>query len=440
MFGGVAKNPQGKHRLRGDINVLLLGDPGTAKSQFLKYVEKTSRRAVYTTGQGASAVGLTASVHKDVITKEWTLEGGALVMADKGVCLIDEFDKMNDKDRTSIHEAMEQQSISISKAGIVTTLQARCAVIAAANPVRGRYNAQLPFSMNVELTEPILSRFDVLCVVRDEADPIVDEMLARFVTSSHMRCHPSSAASKAAVADGSAAPAADDAADDEGQEDDTLALDADVGVAGSLTMIIPQELLRKYIVYARDHVQPRMADLDLDKISALYAELRRESLSGGGSIPITVRYIESAVRMAEAFARMSLRDYVRSDDVDRAVAVMVRSFVEAQKKSVKDQFKRKFEKYITVERDNFDLLNHLLSEKVREMVRVYQYRHNRMPLSVEIDLEEFVNDASDLGIHDVHAFLGSREFRRAFVLHRDTNVIEKVIQRPETGGTIAVDH
>ena len=99
MFGGVAKNPQGKHRLRGDINVLLLGDPGTAKSQFLKYVEKTSHRAVYTTGQGASAVGLTASVHRDVVTKEWTLEGGALVMADKGVCLIDEFDKMNDKDR-----------------------------------------------------------------------------------------------------------------------------------------------------------------------------------------------------------------------------------------------------------------------------------------------------------------------------------------------------
>ena len=198
MFGGVPKNPQGKHRLRGDINVLLLGDPGTAKSQFLKYVEKTARRAVFTTGQGASAVGLTASVHKDVVTREWTLEGGALVMADKGVCLIDEFDKMNDKDRTSIHEAMEQQSISISKAGIVTTLQARCSVIAAANPLRGRYNTQIPFSMNVELTEPILSRFDVLCVVRDEADPVIDEQLARFVTASHMRSHPAAVAAKLA--------------------------------------------------------------------------------------------------------------------------------------------------------------------------------------------------------------------------------------------------
>jgi len=122
MFGGVPKDVGGKHKIRGDINVLILGDPGTAKSQFLKYVEKIYHRVVYTTGKGASAVGLTAGVHKDPVTQEWVLEGGALVLADKGICLIDEFDKMNDKDRTSIHEAMEQQSISISKAGIVTSL------------------------------------------------------------------------------------------------------------------------------------------------------------------------------------------------------------------------------------------------------------------------------------------------------------------------------
>jgi DNA replication licensing factor MCM2 len=126
LFGGVKKDINGKHRIRGDINVLLLGDPGTAKSQFLKYVEKTAPRAVFTTGQGASAVGLTASVRKDPVTREWTLEGGALVLADKGCCLIDEFDKMNEGDRTSIHEAMEQQTISISKAGIITTLQVSC--------------------------------------------------------------------------------------------------------------------------------------------------------------------------------------------------------------------------------------------------------------------------------------------------------------------------
>ncbi|VDK25635.1 unnamed protein product, partial [Anisakis simplex] len=172
LFRGESKNPGDKHQLRGDINVLLCGDPGTAKSQFLRYTQHIAPRAVLTTGQGrrmfilltsvvnlssASAVGLTAYVQRHPVTREWTLEAGAMVLADKGVCLIDEFDKMNDQDRTSIHEAMEQQSISISKAGIVTSLQARCTVIAASNPISGRYDPSRTFAENVDLTEPILS-------------------------------------------------------------------------------------------------------------------------------------------------------------------------------------------------------------------------------------------------------------------------------------------
>lgn len=145
---------------------------------------------VYTTGKGASAVGLTAGVHRDVITGEWTLEGGALVLADRGICLIDEFDKMNDQDRTSIHEAMEQQSISISKAGIVTSLHARCSVIAAANPIGGVYQRDRAFNDNVDLTDPILSRFDLLTVIKDEAREEQDDALATFVLNSHMRSHP----------------------------------------------------------------------------------------------------------------------------------------------------------------------------------------------------------------------------------------------------------
>merc|ERR1711935_1074976 len=189
MMGGQRKMGAGKHRIRGDINTLVVGDPGLAKSQFLKYVENVFPRAVYTTGKGASAVGLTAAVTRDE-HGNWCLEGGAMVLADDGMCLIDEFDKMNDQDRTSIHEAMEQQSISISKAGIVTPLQARCAIIAAANPIRGRYQPGLTFSENVDLTEPIISRFDILCVVKDTVDPVADERLANHVTGNHMKYHP----------------------------------------------------------------------------------------------------------------------------------------------------------------------------------------------------------------------------------------------------------
>lgn len=266
LFGGVAKVRGGQHHIRGDINVLLLGDPGTAKSQVLKYVEKTAHRAVFATGQGASAVGLTASVRKDPMTSEWTLEGGALVLADRGTCLIDEFDKMNDQDRTSIHEAMEQQTISISKAGIVTTLQARCGIIAAANPIGGRYNSTIPFSQNVELTEPILSRFDILCVVRDTVDPSEDERLARFVVGSHGRSHPSADPSQAQMEV------------EESQNDETR---------GNEPQQIDQELLRKYILYAREKCSPKLWNIDEEKLAKLFADMRRESLATG-AYPITV--------------------------------------------------------------------------------------------------------------------------------------------------------
>ncbi len=330
LFSGVPKDINHKLRIRGDINILLLGDPGTAKSQFLKYVEKTAHRSVFATCQGASAVGLTASFRKDPVTREWTLEGGALVLADKGTCLIDEFDKMNDADRTSIHEAMEQQSISIAKAGIVTSLQARCAIIAAANPIRGRYNPTIPFQQNVELTEPILSRFDVLCVVKDNVDPVKDELLARFVVGSHLRSHPMF--------------------DKETEEMDVgTTLDADVCfsfpflrkavMAENFLQPIPQDVLRKYIMYAREKIRPKLFEVDQDKLSKLFADLRRESMATG-SYPITVRHLESMIRMAEASAKMALREYVRADDIDLAIEVAVGSFVNAQKLSIKKTLQR----------------------------------------------------------------------------------------------------
>ncbi|KAF2267390.1 MCM-domain-containing protein [Lojkania enalia] len=337
LFGGVNKEAPGRLSIRGDINVLLLGDPGTAKSQILKYVEKTAHRAVFATGQGASAVGLTASVRRDPMTSEWTLEGGALVLADKGTCLIDEFDKMNDQDRTSIHEAMEQQTISISKAGIVTTLQARCAVVAAANPIGGRYNSTIPFSQNVELTEPILSRFDILCVVRDTVDPTEDERLAKFVVNSHGRAHPLINAGYGFK--DSTKPIKDTTQNGE----ETMDVD-DQQEQATKEGEISQELLRKYILYAREKCRPKLYQIDQDKVARLFADMRRESLATG-AYPITVRHLEAIMRISEAFCKMRLSEYCSAQDIDRAIAVAVDSFVGSQKVSAKKALARAFAKY-----------------------------------------------------------------------------------------------
>ncbi|OCF57773.1 minichromosome maintenance protein 2 [Kwoniella mangroviensis CBS 10435] len=405
LFGGVPKDINRKHRIRGDINVLLLGDPGTAKSQFLKYVEKTASRAVFTTGQGASAVGLTASVRKDPITREWTLEGGALVLADKGHCLIDEFDKMNDADRTSIHEAMEQQSISISKAGIVTSLQARCAIIAAANPIRGRYNPTIPFQQNVELTEPILSRFDVLCVVKDAVDPVQDEMLAQFVVGSHLRSHPQFNEARDEV-------------------NVTTSVDAD---------IIPQDVLRKYIMYSKEHIRPKLHQLDQDKLARLYADLRRESLATG-SFPITVRHLESMIRMSEASAKMHLREYVRSDDIDLAIQVAVGSFVNAQKMSIKKTLERGFRKYVHQATDHEELLSFLLGQIVKELSQQYRLQRGTDLEKVQIKLNQLEKRAKELEIYDVGPFLKSQLFRTNGYKLIDSEGQGKVIEKVFTRG------
>merc|ERR1719343_640665 len=318
MMGGQSKLAAGKHRIRGDINTLIVGDPGLAKSQFLKYVEQTFPRAVYTTGKGASAVGLTAAITRDE-QGEFCLEGGAMVLADDGMCLIDEFDKMNDHDRTSLHEAMEQQSISISKAGIVATLKARGAVVAVANPTEGRYDPQRTFAQNVNLTDPILSRFDVLCVLRDESDPVQDERLADHVVCSHIRSH----------------------ADANG---DDKSIKPKLARKASHVEPIDQELLKYYIIYARQNVFPKVADIDKEKLANFYKDLRAEAFRSGGQA-MTARHVDSIVRLAEANARMELRQHVLAKDLDNAIAMMLESFIQSQKHQVAEELRKKFSRY-----------------------------------------------------------------------------------------------
>jgi len=374
LFGGRRKDIRDRHSVRGDINILLLGDPGTAKSQFLKYAEGIAPRAVFTTGKGASAVGLTASVHRDQATGEWTLEGGALVLADGGVCLIDEFDKMSEKDRTSIHEAMEQQSISISKAGIVTTLFARCSVIAACNPVHGRYNQSLSFLHNSGLTDPILSRFDLLCVVKDVVDPIADARLADAVIATHR-----------------------------GKIRETE---------------IADDLLKKYISYARQSCMPKLNGIDHKKIVSLYLELRHESQRGGGN-PITVRHLESVIRLSEAHARLHLRQSVIEPDVNFAISLVLGSFVSTQKYADKKSFEKKFSKYLSYGRDRNELLMHVVHTIVRERVQFERLRRGGVEMESDerqtvVKKSEFEARAREVGVHIFDAFYACDKFTRDF--------------------------
>eukprot|EP00842_Homolaphlyctis_polyrhiza_P001607 jgi/Hompol1/2447/HPOL_001523-RA len=191
LVGGATKETGDGMKIRGDLNICLMGDPGVAKSQLLKYISKLAPRAIYTTGRGSSGVGLTASVMRDPVTNEMVLEGGALVLADNGIACIDEFDKMDDSDRTAIHEVMEQQTISISKAGVNTTLNARTSILAAANPQYGRYNTRMKPTDNINLPAALLSRFDLLFLLLDKPSMDDDLRLAQHVTYVHkMLTHP----------------------------------------------------------------------------------------------------------------------------------------------------------------------------------------------------------------------------------------------------------
>lgn len=256
-------------KIRGDINVLLIGDPGIAKSQLLKSVVRVSKRGVYTTGKGSSGVGLTASVSKDPVTGEMVLEGGALVLSDKGVCCIDELDKMNENDRVSIHEVMEQQSVSISKAGINTTLNARCAVLGAANPLKGRYDPKKSLGHNIGLPVSLISRFDVLCILRDDANPDKDLEMANHITALHFE-----------------------------QQDaifDYSHIKAFIEQAKSIVPVLPRSLK--------------------DKLVCAYTNARKDP-------NVTPRHLLALIRMSLAHARLRLSSVVEDQDVSEAISLL----------------------------------------------------------------------------------------------------------------------
>lgn len=412
LFSGVRKQVEGKHHhIRGDINVLIVGDPGLAKSQFLKYVEKSFDRTIYTSGKGASAVGLTASVRRDPVSGEWTLEGGALVLADEGICLIDEFDKMSDKDRVSIHEAMEQQSISISKAGIVTTLRARCSIIAAANPIFGKYDSSLTFKDNVDLTDPIISRFDVLAVLKDEVHPMKDELLANFVVQSHMNSQ------EMYGGDGDL--------DQDKKFSSGLSDNASRSFDQSFAPI-DQKLLCKYIRYARKYCKPQIRSVDKEKITTFYSRIRQEAQQTGG-ISMTVRHIESIIRLAEAQAKMRLSPVVSNKDIDGAIGMVLESFIQSQKYAVAQRLSKIFSRYKALSSGFVDVLENLLlqlfSDKIQK-IKLRNWDEEQMNSIVEevdnlvVSLDEFIALAEKVKLsHNVAlSYLKSSAFLKNYVI------------------------
>jgi replicative DNA helicase Mcm len=282
LLGGVEKDLEDV-KIRGDINVLLVGDPGTAKSQMLGFAAKVAPRGLLTTGRGSTAAGLTAAVVKEGGTGSFVLEAGALVLADKGICCIDEIDKMRDEDRGAIHPAMEQQIVPIAKGGIVATLNARCSIFAAANPTLGRYNPYQTIAQNITLPVTLLSRFDVIFILRDTPDNQLDNEIARHILGLHRDS---------------------------------------VGATAPIDL----QLMRKYISYAKT-IKPRLTDPVIERFQNYYVQMRNASVEGGeaSAVAITARQLESLIRMGEARARAHLRDEVTIEDAEGVINLMQKS-------------------------------------------------------------------------------------------------------------------
>ena len=289
LFGGTPDLVlSGGGKIRSDMHILLIGDPGVGKTRFLQYVQQIAPKSIYVGGKTLTGVGLTASAEKDMEFGEggWVLKAGALVLASGGVVSIDEFDKVSDDDKAALHEVMESQRVSIAKAGIVAQMRAKTAILAAANPEFGRFDQSKSVADQFKIIPTLLSRFDLIFPIKDILDPSEDKKLAGFVLDSHR-----------SAAMGTEPPKSSD------------------------VPIIPTELLRKYIAYARKNIRPILSAEASDKLKSYYEQMRSLG-KRGGPVPITPRQLEGLIRMSQAVAKMRLSPEVMVEDSERAVRLM----------------------------------------------------------------------------------------------------------------------
>jgi len=361
LFGGVPKiMPDGTH-IRGDIHIFLVGDPGTAKSQLLRYISELAPRGIYASGKASSAAGLTAAAVRDEFGEgRWTLEAGALVLADKGVAAVDELDKMSPQDRSSMHEAMEQQRISIAKAGITATLQSRCAVLGAANPKYGRFDTTQYLAQQINIPVALLSRFDLIFTITDVPDSEKDLLIAEHILKSHTL--------------GGIERHRKETGEEIGEEEE---------VPRYTEPYLDRDFFRKYVAYAK-RVFPVMTKEASTALRDYYTSIRRQGEPEGSSVPITARQLEAFVRLSEASARIRLSDRVTEDDARRAIRI-----VEYYLKKVAGEEGR----------FDIDIIESGTSQSQRERIRTI--RSIIMNLSeggVAVEHEDIIAEAEALGI------------------------------------------
>lgn len=300
LVSGFSKRLPDGARIRGDIHILLVGDPGVAKSQLLRYMAKLSPRGIYTSGKSSTSAGLTATAIKDELGDgRWTIEAGALVLADKGIAAVDEMDKMSPDDRSALHEAMEQQTISVAKAGVMATLKSRCALLAAANPKMGRFDRYEPIAPQINLTPALMSRFDLIFVLTDEPNVERDSHIATHILKSNYAGELTSNKHNSSI-----------------NEED---------IENATEVIKPEiepELLRKYVAYARKNVFPMLTEVAMERFKEYYINLRSQGQDGNKPVPVTARQLEALIRLGEASARLRLSNWITEEDVDRVIKIV----------------------------------------------------------------------------------------------------------------------